>query len=185
MTNTRHTTTREAADAPPASGRDATGAPEQNAVLDTIEWFITRDPRVGVIRHPHVEELFRWKQSQTTDEAATFTFDSAEDRLAIGIHQALVVHATEQELHAWIAGLLSALEESRGIVEGMTEQRGLDAAPETSALTRAAALPEAERDLFLTACWLEVLCTAEARVLGWVYQSLYGKAFQPDNLPHH
>lgn len=182
MAETRHTAA-QLADAPPAIRRDPSGAPEQNAVLDTIEWFITRDPRVGVIRHPHVEELFRWKQTQTADETASFTFDSAEDRLAIGIHQALVVHATEQELHAWIAGLLTALEEARGIVEGMTEQRSLDASPETSALARAAALPEAERDLFLTACWLEVLCTAEARVLGWIYQNLYGKPFRPDNLP--
>jgi hypothetical protein len=36
-----------------------------------------------------------------------------------------------------------------------------------------------EQRLFLTSSWLEALCTAEVRFLGWVYQELYGKQFQP------
>ena len=36
-----------------------------------------------------------------------------------------------------------------------------------------------EKRLYLTSCWLETLCTAEARFLGWVYQELYGKPFTP------
>lgn len=171
---------------PPPLRRDASGGIEQGALLDTIEFFIKHDPRVSIIRHPHVEELFQWKQSQSPEEAASFQFNSAEDRLAIGIFQSLALHDTEGELHAWISQLLSALEESQRMIEGLSEEYKLDTRPETSALTRAEALPgEAEREVFLTACWLEVLCTAEARVLGWVHQSLYEKPFHPDNFPQH
>jgi hypothetical protein len=171
---------------PPVVRRDAAGNIEQGALLDTIAWFIERDPRVGVIRHPHVEELFQWKQDQSPDEAATFRFNSAEDRLAIGIHQAPHVHDTEIELHSWISQLLATLDEARGIVESFTEEYKLDTSAETSALERANGLPgAAERNVFLTACWLEVLCTAEARVLGWIYQSLYERPFLPDNYTHH
>ncbi len=168
---------------PPVLRRDAAGKLEQGALLDTIAWFITYDPRVAVIRHPHVEELFQWKQSQSPEEAATFEFNSAEDRLAIGIFQSLSVHATEEELHAWLAQLLAALGEAQQIVESLTEEYKLDTRAEVSALQRAEGLPDVgERGVFLTACWLEALCTAEARVLGWIYQSLYERPFQPDNL---
>lgn len=171
---------------PPVVRRDAAGDIEQGALLDAIAWFIERDQRVGVIRHPHVEELFQWKQDQSPDEAAAFRFNSAEDRLAIGIHQAPHVHDTEIELHSWITQLLSTLDEAQQIVESLTEEYKLDTNAETSALERAEGLPgAAERNVFLTACWLEVLCTAEARVLGWVYQSLYERPFQPDNYTHH
>ncbi len=170
---------------PPSLRRDASGRVEQGALLDTIAWFIAHDPRVSIIRHPHLEELFQWKQSQSPEEAATFQFNSAEDRLAIGIFQSLTVHDTEEELHAWISQLLLALDEAQRMVGGMTEEHRLDTSAEASALERAAGLPgAAERELFLTACWLEALCTAETRVLGWVYQSLYERAFQPDNFPH-
>ena len=36
-----------------------------------------------------------------------------------------------------------------------------------------------EKRLYLTSCWIESLCTAEVRFLGWVYQELYGKPFEP------
>ena len=35
----------------------------------------------------------------------------------------------------------------------------------------------AEKRLYLASCWLEALCTAEARVLGWIYQEIYGRPF--------
>ena len=38
-----------------------------------------------------------------------------------------------------------------------------------------------ERDIYLTCCWLETLCTAEVRVLGWAYRELYGRPFHPNN----
>jgi len=33
--------------------------------------------------------------------------------------------------------------------------------------------------MYLTSSWIENLCTAEARFLGWIYQEMYGKPFTP------
>jgi hypothetical protein len=41
--------------------------------------------------------------------------------------------------------------------------------------------PTGEQTEFLIDCWLEALCTAEIRVLGWLYQEFYGRPFRPDN----
>jgi hypothetical protein len=35
------------------------------------------------------------------------------------------------------------------------------------------------RQDFLINCWVETLCTAEARVLGWLYKEFYGRPFAP------
>jgi hypothetical protein len=32
---------------------------------------------------------------------------------------------------------------------------------------------------FLLNCWVEALCTAEVRVLGWLYREFYGRPFAP------
>ncbi|PYS48491.1 MAG: hypothetical protein DMF68_12935 [Acidobacteria bacterium] len=37
----------------------------------------------------------------------------------------------------------------------------------------------AEDRLDLTCCWIEVLCTAEVRIMGWIYKELYGKPYSP------
>jgi hypothetical protein len=34
---------------------------------------------------------------------------------------------------------------------------------------------------FLLNCWLETLCTAEIRVLGWLYREFYSRPFHPEN----
>jgi len=34
---------------------------------------------------------------------------------------------------------------------------------------------------FLINCWIESLCTAEIRVLGWLYQEFYRRPFRPEN----
>ena len=60
------------------------------------------------------------------------------------------------------------------------EANKLDDSPDMLALEKAEKLTtNAERRLYLTSCWLEQLCTAEARVLGWVYQEIYGRPFTP------
>ena len=35
------------------------------------------------------------------------------------------------------------------------------------------------RSEFLLNCWIETLCTAEARVLGWLYKEFYGRPYAP------
>ncbi len=173
---------------PPVVTRDAvTGAPDQAALVECVEWFLNFDSRVAVVRHPHVEEVFQWKQTRDeamSPQANAFHFDSAEDRFALGVFQALNTYMTEADLHRWISELLTALDDATKTNEAVTEAFALSTDANVSAIERAADLPsDDEREIFLTTCWLEVLCTAEARVLGWLYQDLYNRPFHPNNFP--
>lgn len=193
MTKQAHATQEDAVEQkdvdtlqPPDVVRAADGAIDQASLVAVIEWFLRNDPRVAIINHPRVEEVFQWKQSQRAaseaakDEQATVAFTRAEDRLAIGIFQAAFEHNTERALHGWIGELLVAIDESTKTNEEIGEAYKLDA--DASPVQEAAKLPGAqERDFYLSSCWLETLCTAEARVLGWIYQSLYARPFHPNN----
>jgi hypothetical protein len=167
------------AQGPPALNRDAAGRIDSNALVDVIQWFLDRDPRVNAVRHPRAEEVFRWKQeAERRAGDGVFQFDTAEDRFAVGVVQALMSNPDERALHGWIAQLLNALDDASRTNEEITNAYRLD--PAESALSESGKIPAAAaREVFLTCCWLEVLCTAEARVLGWVYQELYGRPFQP------
>lgn len=163
--------------APPPLGR---GPLNVSALADVIQWFLDHDRRVGVIRHPKVEELFHWKQEQARGSGeGVYHFEHAEDRLAIGVMQALAEHEGEPALHAWISQLLNALDDAVKTNEEMAQAYKLEAeAPST--VEESSKIPTATgRKVYLTCCWLEVLCTAELRIMGWVYQELYGKPFQP------
>lgn len=166
---------------PPPLARDAAGRIDTASLADIIAWFIERDPRVNAIRHPRVEEIFQWKQGAGRRAGEEiFQFDSAEDRFAVGVVQALMHNAGEPALHDWIAQLLNALEEAARTNEEIKTAYGLEAGADVSAVAESEKLPdEAAREVYLTSCWLEVLCTAELRVLGWLYQELYGRQFQP------
>src|SRR5882724_7411644 len=95
----------------PPLQRDAAGRVDVDSVPDVIEWFLDYDQRVAVVRDPSVEEVFQWKQQQSQAQGEdVFIFKRAEDRLAIGIIQALGDNATERSLHAWIGQLLGALD---------------------------------------------------------------------------
>jgi hypothetical protein len=127
------------------------------------------------------EELFQWKQKD--DEAkgiATYPFENAEARFAIGIFQALEQNNSEPLLGLWLNDVLTALHESRETKREITEANNLDKHPESSWLQKSEVLTtNAERRIYLSCCWLEALCTAEARVLGWIFQEIYGKPFTP------
>ena len=167
--------------APPPLARDAAGRIDTNSLADIIAWFIERDPRVNAIRHPRVEEIFQWKQEAARRAGEeVFRFDSAEDRFAVGVVQALMVNDGEPALHDWIAQLLNALDEAARTNEEVGTAYRLDTGAGTSAVSESEKIPtEAGREVYLTFCWLEVLCTAEIRILGWLYQELYGRQFQP------
>ena len=169
--------------APPPLQQGARGTIERASLADVVQWFLDYDERVAVIKHPSVEELFQWKQEEDKRVNANFyLFTQAEDRLAIGIFQALAVHNTEAALHDWISQLLGVIEESSKTNGEISAAYNLDVSADASAVREAAKLPaQQERTIFLTSCWLETLCTAEARVLGWVYQQLYGRPFHPQN----
>lgn len=171
-----------AGSSPPVPQFDRTrGSITPSSLVQVIAWFLDYDPRVAQIRAPAVNELFQWKQGQASG-AESFVFDSAEDRLAVGIAQALETYGDEAALHGWITELLQALDESAKLNEEIATAYKLHITEDSSALVEAAKIPnEREREFYVTACWLEALCTAEARVLGWIYQGLYGRAFHPEN----
>ena len=165
---------------PPALMRDAEGRVAPSSLADVIEWFLNYDPRVAVVNFPAVEALYQWRrQEQLRENPDAFSLDRAEDRLAVGVAQALTLHDNERALHAWIAELLGALDEAKQTNETIAEAYELQPDEERSVVVEAEKIPtQRERDIYLTCCWLETLCTAEVRVLGWAYQQLYSRPFQ-------
>lgn len=168
---------------PPPLSSDKDGRVDGASMADVIQWFLDYDERTAIVKHPKVEELFQWKQS--ADQRANenlFLFNHAEDRLAIGIMQAVTEHSTERALHDWISQLLQTLDEATKANEEISAAYKLQSEDDASPVAEAAKIPtESGRTVYLTYCWLEALCTAEARVLGWLYQELYGRIFHPDN----
>jgi len=166
---------------PPKLRLKPDGSLDDAILADLIEWFLNLDERTARMRHPFVDELFQWKQQD--DEAngiGTYPFVNAEARFAIGVFQALAENDSEPLLKLWVTDVLNALHESRETKQEMSDAYNLDADLEASPIVKAQKLTSnTERRLYLTSCWLEALCTAEARVLGWVYQDLYGKPFAP------
>ena len=165
----------------PPLRRDASGHIDVDSVPDVIEWFVNYDQRVAVIRHPAVEEVFQWKQAQSRAEGEdVFNFKLAEDRLAIGIIQALADNPSETELRSWISQLLGALDRASKATEATAETYQLELRSGGSILEQAEKIPfRRGRHEFLLNCWIETLCTAEARVLGWLYKEFYGRSFAP------
>ena len=165
----------------PPLQRDSEGHIDPDSVPDVIQWFLDFDQRVAIIKHRNVEEVFQWKQEQSRQAGEpVFDFKQAQDRLAIGIIQALAENNTERALHSWISQLLNALDSASKANEATGEAYKLDLAGGGSVLKEAEKIPTARgRRDFLINCWLESLCTAEARVLGWLYKEFYGRAIAP------
>ena len=164
---------------PPKLQRTESGDVDINSLANLLEWFLNFDKRVALVRHPHVEELFQWKQA---DDAANgievYPFENAESRFAVGAFSALGENPTEDKLQQWITEVLQALGEAKQTNEEIAASYKMDASK--SHVAQAEAIPnDTEKRLYLTASWLEALCTAEVRFLGWVFQELYGKPFQP------
>ena len=166
---------------PPKLRMNSTGGIEPSSIADVVEWFLNYDERVARMRHAMVEEVFRWKQSDDqANGVATYPFENAEARFAIGVFQAIEQNKSEPLLKLWITDVLNALHEARESKQQITDDNKLDANAELSPIDKANLLTtNAERRFYLSSCWLEALCTAEARVLGWMYQEIYGKTFQP------
>lgn len=169
------------ASGPPSLQQNEQGQINVASLADIIQWFLDYDQRAAIIRHPKVEELFHWKQEQSRSVGEdVYMFDHAEDRLAIGIMQALSEHEDEHALHDWISQLLNALDDAAKTNEEMASAYKLKADEATSTVKEAEKIPTASgRKIYLTCCWLEALCTAELRIMGWVYQELYGRPFAP------
>src|SRR3954469_11165576 len=167
----------------PVLGRDPYGNVDYDSLPEVIQWFLDYDDRVAIIKHPKVEELFQWKQEQSRAAGEdVFNFNRAEDRLAIGIIQSVAHHPAERELHEWIAQLLNALQQAQQRTEDISTAYQLNTKEAASVVAESEKIPAAKtRNAFLIDCWLESLCTAEIRVLGWLYRDFFGRAFHPDN----
>jgi hypothetical protein len=164
---------------PPKLRRTEDGGANIQSLADILEWFLMYDERTARIRHANTEELFQWKQKDDSEQGiSVYPFENAEARFAIGAFQALAENHSEPLLKLWISDLLEALQETHKTKVEITDSYNLDADIEAFSLAKAEKLPTtAEKRLYLTSCWLEVLCTAEARFLGWIYQELYRKQF--------
>src|SRR5258708_4809253 len=172
-----------AAAAEPVLLRDQYGGIDYDSLPDVIQWFLDHDQRVAVIKHAKVEELFQWKQEQSRNAGEdVFNFNRAEDRVAIGILQSIAHNPSERELHAWICQLLNTLEQASKSTEQISTSYQLNMNDAQSIVTESTKIPATRtRAAFLIDCWLESLCTAEIRVLGWLYREFYGRAFHPEN----
>jgi hypothetical protein len=181
MSNSEADQTPETVQGPPPLRGDERGHLDTSSLAEVIQWFLDYDPRVAAIKHPYVEEIFQWKQEASRRAGEdVFAFNRAEDRLAIGIFQALAEHPNEATLHDWISQLLNTLNEATKASGEISGAYKLEINEGTSAVREAAKIPSArEREDFLVSCWLERLCTAEIRVLGWIYRELYGHAYAP------
>lgn len=170
-----------AAGGPPKLETDGNGEPLNSSIADVIEWFLNFDERTARMRHPHTDELFAWKQADDEKQGvAIFPFENAEARFAIGVVQAVAENRDESSLQIWITDVLEALGRARELRTEMAQAYQLDDDLDAGSITKAERLPSnAEKRLYLSASWLEALCTAEARVLGWIYQELYGKQYSP------
>jgi len=166
---------------PPKLSLAPNGKLDPNSIADVIEWFLNFDERVARLRLSQVDELFKWKQSDDEESGVpTYPFENAEARFAIGVVQALEENDQEPLLGLWISDVLNALQQARDTMHELTEAYKLDAKPLESAIEKAGKLTTAvEKRMYLTSCWFDALFTAEARVLGWIYQELYGKPYQP------
>lgn len=165
----------------PALARDQNGEVDYDSIPDVVQWFLDYDQRVAVIKHPSVEELFQWKQQQSEVAGEqVFKFNRAEDRFAVGVIQAVAYNPNERDLHAWITQLLNALDSASKATEKTTTAYHLELEGTNSVVAESSKIPAARaRTDFLINCWLETLCTAEIRVLGWLYQEIYGRPFHP------
>jgi len=168
---------------PPKLEKNPSGDINVNSLANLLEWFLNYDQKVALMRHPHVAELFEWKQA---DDAANgvevYPFENAEARFAIGAFQAIAENDSEPKLQRWITDVIQALGESKQTREDFVAQYKLETNEGASFVMESQKIPsKTERRLFLTGAWLEALCMAEARFLGWVYQELYGKPFQISN----
>lgn len=164
---------------PPKLRKNDEGEIDSNSLADLLEFFLNFDQRVAIVRHPQVEELFQWKQSEDkANGIESYPFENAEARFAIGSFQAIAENNSEEKLKLWISDILSALGQAKQTNEDIAKSYNLEQGQ--SHIAEANKIPsDLEKKIYLTSCWIESLCTAEVRFLGWVYQELYGKPFEP------
>lgn len=166
---------------PPSLVKTQNGEINIESLANLVEWFLSYDERVAALRHSQVDAIYQWRQqdANSTDKEME-PFPRAEDRFAMGIFQALAENDSEPALKKWISDILTAMQESKELAAQIAVDNKFSPEANTTPLEEANLLAtNEEKRMYLSARWFEILCTAELRVLGWVYQQLYGKPFAP------
>lgn len=151
------------------------------SLANLVEWFLSYDERVAALRYPSVDAIYQWRQQDANSNGAEMEpFPRAEDRFAMGIFQAIAENSSEPALKTWISDILTAMQESKELAGQIAGDYKFSPEANVSPIEEANLLAtNEEKRMYLSARWFEILCTAELRVLGWVYQQLYGKPFAP------
>jgi hypothetical protein len=151
------------------------------SLANTVEWFLSYDERVAAMRHPSVDAIYQWRQQDANSNGEEMApFPRAEDRFAIGVFQAIAENDSEPALKEWMNACLTAMQESKELAGQIAGDYKFSAEANTTPVEEANLLPTiTEKRMYLSARWIEILSTAELRVLGWIYQQLYGKPFAP------
>lgn len=170
---------------PPKLRRTPDGKLDNISVADVIEFFLNNDPRVNSIRHPHVQELYDWKQQDDkVNGIMPAPFETAEERFAIGIVLTLEHNDVQPLLQMQITEVLETLGQAKENTQQIEHSYKLESSQGKSVVEEANKIPSnTEKRLYLNSSWFEALCTSEARVLGWMYQEMYGVPFEPSQLP--
>ncbi len=169
---------------PPKLQKTADGEIDSKSLADLLEFFLNYDQKVAIVRHLQVEELFQWKQQDDkVNGIENYPFENAEARFAIGSFQAIAENNSEEKLRSWITDILNALGQAKQTNEDISKSNNLESG-ESHILQATKLSSKLEQKIYLTSCWVESLCTAEVRFLGWVYQEIYGKPFEPLTEPN-
>ena len=161
--------------------RDPSGHVDVDSVPDVIQWFLDYDSRVAIIKHPRLKRSFngsRNKADRTTKKYSCL----AGLRIVWQLGLSRLWARTPRNA-AFTPGLGSCSMRStrpqrltKPFLRPMAWTSQL-----TSIVTEATKIPtQRGRNDFLVNCWVETLCTAEARVLGWLYKEFYGRPYSPN-----
>ena len=166
---------------PPLLQKTENGEINIESLAGTVEWFLNYDERVAAMRHPAVDAIYQWRQQDANSNGGEMEpFARAEDRFAIGIFQAVAENDSEPALKQWMSDTLTAMQESKELAGQIAGDYKFSPEANTAPIEEANLLPtNEEKRMYLSARWFEILCTADLRVLGWIYQQLYGKPFAP------
>ena len=176
--NNRHNGSEDAPLNLPPLQRDARGNVDLDSVPDVIQWFLDYDQRVAIIKHPNVEEVFQWKQEQSRRRRAKKFSISIRPKIGWRSESFRRLPRTPPNAR-FIRGLANFLTRStprRRPTKQLPKLTSSISRSGGSIVKEAEKIPSAARtSRFLINCWVETLCTAEARVLGWLYKEFYGR----------
>lgn len=166
---------------PPALVKTENGEINVESLANTVEWFLSYDERVAAMRHPSVDAIYQWRQQDANSNGQEMApFPRAEDRFAIGVFQIIAENNSELSLKQWISDILTAMQESKELAGQIAGDYKFSLGANATPIDEANLLSTTdEKRMYLSARWFEILCTAELRVLGWIYQQLYDKPFAP------